>query len=285
MLDRGERQDWFESPEIIIEASLTVAGLYIFVVHTMTTSTPFLNPKLLLDRNFALGLCFALMFGALAFVPMVLLPTLLQDLRGFPDSIVGVVLASRGVGSMVGTIAVVWMNRFDPRISLAIGFISQAVSGLFMAQFDLNLSIWDAMWTSAFQGFGNSFLWVPLTILAFATLQPRQMGEATAVFHLVRNLGSALFISICVGVVIHYTSVNYAVISEHVSPFNEAFRMPSVAGAWNLDNIGGIARAGQEVERQASMIGYINAFYLFAAVAISVVPFIFFLKRPSASMH
>ena len=285
MLDRGERQDWFESPEIIIEASLTVVGLYIFVVHTMTTSTPFLNPKLLLDRNFALGLCFALMFGALAFVPMVLLPTLLQDLRGFPDSIVGVVLASRGVGSMVGTIAVVWMNRFDPRISLAIGFISQAVSGLFMAQFDLNLSIWDAMWTSAFQGFGNSFLWVPLTILAFATLQPRQMGEATAVFHLVRNLGSALFISICVGVVIHYTSVNYAVISEHVSPFNEAFRMPSVAGAWNLDNIGGIARAGQEVERQASMIGYINAFYLFAAVAISVVPFIFFLKRPSASMH
>lgn len=280
MLDRGERQDWFESPEIIIEASLTVAGLYIFVVHTMTTSAPFLNPKLLLDRNFALGLCFALMFGALAFVPMVLLPTLLQDLRGFPDSIVGVVLASRGVGSMIGTIAVVWMNRFDPRISLAIGFISQAVSGLFMAQFDLNLSIWDAMWTSAFQGFGNSFLWVPLTILAFATLQPRQMGEATAVFHLVRNLGSALFISICVGVVIHYTSVNYAVISEHVSPFNQAFRMPNVAGAWNLDNLDGIARAGQEVERQASMIGYINAFYLFAAVAISVVPFIFFLKRP-----
>lgn len=285
MLDRGERQDWFESPEIIIEASLTVAGLYIFVVHTMTTSAPFLNPKLLLDRNFALGLCFALMFGALAFVPMVLLPTLLQDLRGFPDSIVGVVLASRGVGSMIGTIAVVWMSRFDPRVSLAIGFISQAVSGLFMAQFDLNLSIWDAMWTSAFQGFGNSFLWVPLTILAFATLQPRQMGEATAVFHLVRNLGSALFISICVGVVIHYTSVNYAVISEHVSPFNQAFHMPSVAGAWNLDNIDGIARAGQEVERQASMIGYINAFYLFAAVAISVVPFIFFLKRPSASMH
>ena len=76
-----------------------------------------------------------------------------------------------------------------------------------------------------------------------------------------------------------------AVISEHVSPFNQAFRMPSVAGAWNLDNIDGIARAGREVERQASMIGYINAFYLFAAVAISVVPFIFFLKRPTASMH
>jgi DHA2 family multidrug resistance protein len=284
MLDRGERQDWFNSLEIIVEASLTVIGLYIFVVHTFTTTTPFLRPQLLLDRNFALGLAFAAAFGALAFVPMVLLPTLLQDLRGFPDSIVGIILASRGVGSMVGTVTVVWMTRFDPRISLAIGFISQSVSGLFMAQFDLNLSIWDAMWTSAFQGFGNSYLWVPLTILAFATLQPRQMGEATAIFHLVRNLGSALFISVCVGVVIHYTGVNYAVISEHVSPFNEAFRMASVAGDWNIDSLNGIARTGREVERQASMIGYINAFYLFSAVAIAVVPFIFFLKRPEPAV-
>ncbi len=283
MLDRGERQDWFNSLEIIIEASLTVIGLYIFVVHTMTTAAPFLRPQLLLDRNFALGLAFALAFGALAFVPMVLLPTLLQDLRGFPDSIVGVILASRGVGAMIGTVLVAWMSRFDPRISLAIGFTSQAVSGLFMAQFDLNLSIWDAMWTSAFQGFGNSYLWVPLTVLAFATLQPRQMGEATAIFHLIRNLGSALFISICVGVVIHYTGVNYAVISEHVSPFNEAFRMASVAGEWNIDSVNGLARAGREVERQASMIGYINAFYLFSAVSMAVVPFIIFLKRPNAS--
>lgn len=283
MLDRGERQDWFNSLEIIVEASLAAIGFYIFIVHTLTAAAPFLRPQLLLDRNFALGLAFALAFGALAFVPMVLLPTLLQDLRGFPDSIVGVILASRGVGSMIGTVSVVWMSRFDPRISLAIGFTSQAVSGLFMAQFDLNLSIWDAMWTSAFQGFGNSYLWVPLTVLAFATLQPRQMGEATAIFHLIRNLGSALFISVCVGVVIHYTGVNYAVISEHVSPFNEAFRMASVAGEWNIDSVNGLARAGREVERQASMIGYINAFYLFSAVSMAVVPFIIFLKRPDAS--
>ena len=282
MLDRGERLDWFSSTEIVIEACLTVVGVYLFVVHTFTTATPFLRPQLLLDRNFALGLFFALAFGALAFVPMVLLPSLLQDLRGFPDSIVGVVLASRGVGSMIGTVTVVWMSRFDPRISLAIGFLSQGISGVLMAQFDLNVSIWDTMWTSAFQGFGNAYLWVPLTVLAFATLPPRQMGEGTAVFHLIRNLGSALFISVCVGVVVHYTGVNYSVISEHISPFNEAFRLSSVAGGWTIDSLDGVARAGREVERQASMIGYINAFYLFSAVAFVIVPFIFLLKRPGA---
>jgi DHA2 family multidrug resistance protein len=281
MLDRGQRLDWFESTEIVVEACLVGVGLYLFVVHSFTTAAPFLRPQLLLDRNFALGLFFALAFGALAFVPMVLMPSLLQDLRGFPDSIVGVVLASRGVGSMIGTVSVVWMSRFDPRICLAIGYLSQAVSGFFMAQFDLNVTIWDAMWTSAFQGFGNSYLWVPLTVLAFATLSPRDMGEATAVFHLIRNLGSALFISVCVGVVVHYTGVNYSVLSEHISPFNEGFRMASVAGAWNIDSLTGIARAGREVERQASMIGYINAFYLFSAVALAIVPFIFFLKPPA----
>ena len=101
-------------------------------------------------------------------------------------------------------------------------------------------------------------------------------------FHLIRNLGSAIFISICVGVVIHYTSVNYSVISEHISPFNEAFRLSSVAGGWNIDTLDGVARAGREVERQASMIGYINAFYLFSTVSFAIVPFIFFLKRPPA---
>ena len=282
MLDRGERLDWFSSTEIVIEASLTAICFYIFVVHIFSTAAPFLRPQLLSDRNFALGLFFAFAFGALAFVPMVLLPTLLQDLRGFPDSIVGIVLASRGVGSMIGTVSVVWMSRFDPRISLVIGFLSQGVSGLLMAQFDLNVSIWDAMWTSAFQGFGNAYLWVPLTVLTFATLPAREMGEGTAVFHLVRNLGSAIFISICVGVVIHYTGVNYSVISEHISPFNEAFRLSGVAGGWNIDTLDGVARAGREVERQASMIGYINAFYLFSAVSFAIVPFIVFLKRPSA---
>lgn len=280
IMDRGDRLYWFESLEIILETAIAAFGLYVFVVHTLTTDRPFLPPQLLLDRNFSLGLCFAFAFGALSFVPMILIPPLLQDLRGVPDSIVGIVLASRGIGSIIGNFAVVAMGRIDPRIGLAIGFGSQAISGFLMAQYDLDVTIWNAMWTSAFQGFGNSFLWVPLTVLTFATLQPRQMGEATAVFHMIRNLGSAIFISICVGAVVHYSGVNYAVISERVSPFNEVFQFPGIAGAWSLDGLTSLSRLGDEVGRQAAMIGYTNAFYLFSAVAAAVIPFIFLLKRP-----
>ena len=89
MIDRGERLDWFDS-EIILEACLAGVCFYLFAVHSLTAHRPFLDPKLLLDRNFAIGLFFAFAFGGLAFVPMVLLPTMLQDLQGFPDSIIGI---------------------------------------------------------------------------------------------------------------------------------------------------------------------------------------------------
>jgi DHA2 family multidrug resistance protein len=75
--------------------------------------------------------------------------------------------------------------------------------------------------------------------------------------------------------------VNFSVIAEHLTPFNEAFRLPSVAGAWNIENTHGLAVLGGEIERQASMIGYINAFYLFSAAAVSVIPLIFLLRRPA----
>jgi DHA2 family multidrug resistance protein len=284
IMDRGGRLDWYESPEIILETFLALVAFYIFIVHSFTADAPFLPPHLLTDRNFALGLCFAVVFGALSFVPLALLPPLLQNLRGFPDSLIGSVLAARGLGSLLGNFAVVAMGRFDPRISLAFGFLCQGVSGLCMAQFDLNVTVWDAMWTSALQGFGNSFLWVPLTILAYATLHPRQLGEATAVFHLLRNLGSAIFISICVGVAVHYASVNYTVMSESITPFNQIFRFPSLSGNWQIDDLDGLAKMSNEVTRQAAMVGYVNAFYVFSFVAFSVVPFIVFLKRPPKSL-
>ena len=284
ILDRGDRLDWFDSSEIVIESCIAAFGLYAFVVHTMTTDHPFLPPQMLLNRNFALGLCFVLVFGAISFVPMILIPPLLKELRGIPDSVVGIVLASRGVGSILGNLLVAFVgSRIDPRLGLTIGFATQALSGLCMAQFDLNVTIWNVMWASAFQGFGMSFLWVPLTVLTFATLNPRQMGEATAIFHLMRNLGSAVFISICVGAAVHYAGVNYAVISEHVSRFNEAFQFPAIAGAWSVEGLTNLSRLGNEVTRQAAMIGYINAFYLFSAVAGAVIPFIYLLERPARS--
>ena len=278
MLDRGERQDWFESTEILFEAAIAATAFYIFVVHSLTAKAPFLNPRLMLDRNFSIGLLLTLIFGMLNFTPMVLLPSMLKGLQGYPDSVIGLLLAVRGAGTLLGFIIMLFGNRLDPRIWLVIGFSLQAIAGWGMAQFDINATTWDVIWTSVLQGLGVGLLWVPLTLITFATLEARYLAEGTAVFHLLRNIGSSIHISISIALVIRSTQVNYSDLSEFVSPFNEALKYPWARGLWSMENTAGLAALSTEIQRQSTMIGYINAFYFYAATAAFVLPLVFLVR-------
>ena len=86
VLSRGQRLDWYELSEIILETALAALAFYIFVVHSATARRPFLSPRLLRDRNYALGLVLVLTYGMLNFTPLVLLPSLLQTHIGYPDT-------------------------------------------------------------------------------------------------------------------------------------------------------------------------------------------------------
>jgi len=118
MLDRGQRQDWFESTEIVIEAAIAIVAFYLFVVHSLSHARPFLDPRLLLDRNFALGLVFVFVMGMLSFAPLVLFPPLLQELRNYPDSLVGTLLAARGIGNWISFLVVVQLTRYNAKLAL-----------------------------------------------------------------------------------------------------------------------------------------------------------------------
>jgi len=279
MLDRGERQDWFDSPEIVIEAAVALCAFYLFVVHSLTHERPFLDPQLLKDRCFAVGLFITILFGMLNFTPMVLLPPMLQSLKGYPDSVIGLLLGARGAGTMLGFFVMFFGNRFDPRIWLTIGFSLQAIAGYQMAQFDINVSTFDVAWTSALQGLGVGFLWVPLTLVTTATLNPRLLPVGMSIFHLLRNIGSSVHISLSVALVIHMSRVNYAGLTENISPYNESLRYDWVTGFWNLESLRGLTALGGEIQRQAAMIGYINAFYFYTITALAVLPLIVLVGR------
>ena len=282
-LDRGERNDWFESPETVAEALIAAVALYLFVAHSLTAERPFLNPRMLLDRNFALGVLFALIFGMLNFTPMVLFPSLLQKLRGYPDNIIGLLLAARGLGNMASFLVVVQATRLSPRITLGFGFGLQALASLAVAQFDINLTTWGVAWTSALQGFGVGMTWVPLTVITFSTLEQRYFADGTAIFHLLRNFGSSIFIAIAVALVIHTTKINYANMTEAISPYNEALTLPSVRGAWDIDSLVGLASLSGEIQRQAAMIGNLNAFYLIALTGFIALPLLLLVRMPKSA--
>jgi DHA2 family multidrug resistance protein len=284
MLDRGERNDWFQSGETLVEAGLALAGLYVFVMHSLTADKPFLNPQLLRDRNFTVGIAIVLIFGMLNFTPITLLPTLLQNLQGYPDSIIGLVLSARGVGTLAGFVFMVFASRLDPRIPMLVGFLLQAYAGWVMFGFDINVPLWSVLWTAAVQGLGVGLIWVPLSVVTFSTLAPAYVPEGTAIFHLLRNIGSSIHISLSITLVIRATKLNYAAMVEFISPYNETFDLPWARGAWGTGSLEQLKALSAETQRQATMIGYLDAFYFFAVTATLAVPLVFLIRwRPTSS--
>jgi DHA2 family multidrug resistance protein len=279
ILDRGHRLDWFDSPEMILFAFTGALALWIFVVHCLTVPEPFLNPRLLLDRNFSIGVLLALVMGMLNFVSIVLFPTLFHDLRGYPDNAIATLIAARGVGNWTAFLVIAQLTRIAPRFAIVCGMAIQAVAGFWMAQWDINLTDQDVFWGNFLLGLGQSIAFTPMTVMAFSTLQPRQVTEGSAIFTLMRNFGASLFISVAVLVVSRSTASNYSRMTEFITPYNKTLSVPGLPPQWSLESAASLQNLSNEILRQAAMIGYLNAFHLMGFVALAAMPLAGFMSR------
>jgi DHA2 family multidrug resistance protein len=120
---------------------------------------------------------------------------------------------------------------------------------------------------------------VPLTVLTFKTLDREHLPEAMAMFHLLRNIGSSLFISLSVAEIIRSGAMNYSRMTEMISPYNRTLQLPESMGGFGMETVPELAKLSGEITRQAAMIGYVNAFYLMALTAALSVPLAFFMQR------
>src|SRR5690348_9232163 len=171
MLDRGELKDWFSSTEIIIEAAVAALAFYLFLAHSLTTSRPFLEMSLFRDRNLSVGLVFIFVVGVILLATMALLPPMLQNLMNYPVITTGVVLAPRGVGTMIAMLVVGRLvNRVDARLLILVGLALTAGSMYDMTGFSLDIGVSDLVRTGITQGLGLGFIFVPLSTVTFATL-------------------------------------------------------------------------------------------------------------------
>lgn len=279
VLSRGQRLDWYESAEIMTETMIGIVAFFMFVVHSMTADKPFLDPKILRDPNYALGLVLVTVYGMLNFTPVVLLPSLLQQHAGFPDQIIGDILGARGIGATIGFFLAIFAGKVDPRFGMTFGFSLQVIAGLWLMSMDLNVSMSALALNSMLQGVAVGVFWVPLTIATFPTLETRLMPEAMSLFHLMRNIGSSFFISISVAEIIRTTGENYSRLSEMVSPYNRAMSLPWVMGSWTAETAPGLARLSKEINRQSAMIGYTNAFGLYTTTSALAIVLILMARR------
>ncbi|MBI09770.1 MAG: MFS transporter [Rhodospirillaceae bacterium] len=282
MLDRGEREDWFESLEIIIEGAGAVIFGWIFLVHSLTSDRPFLDPRLLMERNFALGIGITLVFGMLFVTPMVLMPAMMQQLRGIPELTAGLFIGARGLGTMLSqVIMIAFAHRWDPRVLFLIGFGTQTYAALVMLQFDMNVSLGEIAWLMVIQGFGVGCIWVPMTLVTFSNFDPRRTADGAALFHFVRSIGSSYYISASYVVIFHSQKINYSDLVQWINPFSERLRLVDALDQWDIGTTAGLASIAGEVTRQATTIGYINAFNLFFWTSLLVYPLIALIVWPA----
>jgi DHA2 family multidrug resistance protein len=280
-LDRGESLDWFSSPVIV--GSLVIAGvaLYMFIVHIFTVEKAFIEPALFKDRNFATGLFLMLMLGVMLFSSLALLPPFLQNLLGFPVITAGLVIAPRGIGTML-TMTVVGrlIGRIDTRLLLGFGFALMALSLHLMAKFSLEVGVWPIVYTGVIQGLGMGFLFVPLSTIAFSTLEPRYRNEGTAMFSLIRNLGSSIGISIVVSVLGQQTQRSHAEMGNQLGMFRDVLQPAHIGRIWDWTTTSGVAALNGEVTRQALMIAYLNDFRLMLYMTLVAAPLLLLLRSP-----
>jgi DHA2 family multidrug resistance protein len=275
MLDRGEQLGWFGSPEIVAELIISLVGFYYFFAHSFTTDEPFVRFAIFKDRNFLIGCFFMLVMGLMLFSSMALSAPFIQNILGYPIETTGWVLASRGIGTLVGMIMIGRLLRLiEARYLILIGLIFTALTMYQTTGFTTDTSSREIIICGLVQGFGMGLVFIPLSTVAFLTLESRYRTDGTSMLTLVRNVASSVGISVVIANLTSKTTVFHSQLAEHISPFNDALNDPDVSRWMNLATDQGRAMADQMLTLQAAVMAYSNDFMLLAMVCVASIPFV-----------
>ena len=277
LLDRGEQQDWFGSLEIQIELAVALLGFYLYWVHWRTAQRPFLDLGLLRDRSFFAGNLFIFVIGIVLFATMALLPPYLQNLMGYPVVTTGLLMAPRGVGTLVAmmTVGRLLARGVDARALILAGLLLTIVSLWQMAHFNADMPAAPVVWSGVIQGLGLGLVFVPVSTVAYSTLAPSVRTEAAGMFSLVRNIGSSIGISLVTTLLSRNTQVNHAELASRLTPYAGVPMPPG----WNLADPHSLAAINGEVTRQASAIAFLNDFWLMMLLTAAAIPLLFLFRR------
>lgn len=280
MLDRGAEVDWFSSMEIWIELGLSITGFWVFVVHIATGENTFMDKAMFLDWNFVIGLIFIFIVGVILLSGLALLPPMLGNLFNHSTTLTGIVMAPRGVGTMISMLLVGRLVRIvDPRALVLTGLLLTAWSLHMMTNFTPQMNDTPVIVSGIVQGLGLGLVFVPLSTLAFYTLEPRFRGDGTSLFSLVRNIGSSIGISIVSVLLTRNIQINHSELAAGLTPYNPnlAVTLPkAVSGDPTV-----LSQLDQLVNQQSAMISYVNDFKLMMIVTLCAIPLVFLLRRSS----
>jgi DHA2 family multidrug resistance protein len=283
MLDRGSSQEWFASPEIWAYLAISLLSFHLFIVHAATSQRPIIHRSILADRNFILAGVMIFFVGILMFAGMAVLPTLMQNLLGYPVLTTGLAQAPRGVGTLISMFIVgKLVGKMDSRLIILTGVGLTAASYFEMSQFSLDMDDNLILVSGLLQGLGLGLIFVPLMALAFTSIKPQLRTEAASFFTLIRNVGSSIGISMVGVLQIINGKTMQTELAQHATPDN-----PNVIAALpqqlDLTSASGQAVMNGMIQRQSALVAYIDSFHLLFMMCLAIIPLLFLLRTKRAS--
>jgi MFS transporter, DHA2 family, multidrug resistance protein len=285
-LDRGEQLGWMESNEIIAEIIVSIAGFYYFFAHSLTTKKPFIQFAIFKDRNFVSGCVFMAVMGLVLFSTMALSSPYLQNVIGYPIITAGLLLASRGCGTFVAMMLVGRMMRYiEARTLIISGLGLTCLSLFYMTGWTDQTGVPEIVTLSIIQGFGFGLVFVPLSTVAFLTLPNHLRTDGTSMLTLMRNVASSIGISVVIAQLTEGSRRVYAVLSQHISPFNHAMQMPNVRGMIDMSTDAGRAMADVMVSLQAQIIAFSQDYQMVMLFTLCAIPLALMIGSSKAALR
>ena len=281
MLDRGTDKGWFSSTEIVIEACIAAIALYLFLVHMLTAEKPFIPHGVFKDRNFTGGLILMFVMGLVLLASSALLSPYLQNLSGRTVTQTGLLMVPRGLGTMLAmTFAGRLSMKMDPRLLMTVGATLLAWSMWAMTSWTPDVSVDTIFLVTFVQGLGMGLVFVPMNMVAFATLAPHFRTDGAGLTNLLRNIGSAIGVSLTTNILATSVQTIHSQLSGYASPFNRGLAVNGPSMMMNPQIPFGLANLNSLIEYRAQVQAYSNDFLFMFFISLPVFVVIWLMKRP-----
>lgn len=289
VLDKGQMEDWFSSGFITWLSIISAASLILFVIVEYFAEHPIVNLKTFRNVSFSTG-CIVMFFAFFnLFGSIVLLPIYLQTLMGYTATLAGMVLGPGGIATLIAMpIAGRLVTKLNPKALLAFGVIVSAYSTHLMSQFNLLADFDTVIWPRIVLGVGMGFLFIPLTTMTMSSVKKEDMGNASSIYNLLRNLGGSFGVAFVTTILARRAQFHQVRLADHLTPFDRNYQIAEQNTLNALQYRGlesGVADQGSlgmiynKLLREASMMSFNDAFYLLSLFMILILPLIFMMRK------
>jgi len=291
VLDKGQQDDWFNSTFIVCFSLIFVLSLTALIWVELSHDHPIINLRLFKNVSFSAGNFIMFIVGFCLYSSIVLIPLFLQTLMGYSATDAGMVMAPGGIATLI-TMPFVGaaLAKRDGRKIVFFGLLIGASSMFIMQGLNLQGSFWNYTWPRIVLGFGLAMIFVPLTTVTLATIPRQEMGNATGMFNLLRNIGGSVGIAMAATMLARLEQFYQTTLAAHVTPYNPDWQMRFAGLKQTLIAKGvAITQADQTalgmmyglVRRQAGALAFNRIFFIIGLAFLFIIPLLLLLKRPA----